>query len=54
MSGNKQLLMEIDRSKQLFNYTTKPKKKIIPEKPEEKKELAEEDTIITLTDFLKG
>lgn len=54
MSGNKQLLTEIDRTKQLFNYTTKPKKKVIPEKLEDKIEKIEEGKIITLTDFLKG
>jgi hypothetical protein len=50
----KNLLTEMDRSKQLFQYTTKVKKTIIPEKKEPKKDKVEEGHIVTLTEFLRG
>ena len=54
MKKDTRILTEVDRTKQLINYTTKPKKKIIPEVTEKTEETIEEGKIVTLTEFMKG
>jgi hypothetical protein len=53
MGADRRILTEIDRSKQLIQYTTKHTKKSIPEIADDKKNVVEEGKIITLTEFIK-
>ena len=52
MFQTKQILTEIDRSKQLIKYTTQKKK--IQDQPVKIEEKIEEGKIITLSEFLRG
>jgi len=54
MENDKRILNEVNRSKQIMEYTTIPKKKLIPEVTETEKEKVEEGKIITLSEFVKG
>lgn len=51
---DKRILTEIDRSKEIMNYTTRVEKKPIVDKPDEQKKTVEEVKIVSLTEFLKG
>ena len=48
---DKRVITEIDRSKKLMNFTTKPKKKLI-EKVETPEEIITEGNIISLSEFV--
>ena len=50
---DKRVITEIDRSKKLMNFTTKPKKKLI-EKVETPEEIITEGNIISLSEFVEN
>ncbi len=53
MKQPNQLLNEIDRTKEMMDFSTKPKKVIKPE-PKQAEETITEGRIISLSEFVKG
>lgn len=53
MENDKRVLSEIDRSKEMINFSTKPKKVIKPEQ-EPKETITEGTEIVSLSEFVKG
>jgi hypothetical protein len=53
MENDKRILTELDRSKQMMSYTTKPKK-VIKSEPVKPEEPITEDRVVTLSDFVNG